>query len=103
MPVELAAAAFGGTYTAERDLRNLRVSRLDPWLDGADQSAALHVGTGRPGHRQLARRHVRCRRRPLAIPSAVSLQVAVRGIRRATSTRHALPAEAQGDASPDLS
>ena len=39
----------------------------------------------------------------LAIPTAVSLQVAVREIWRAASTEHALPAEAQGDASPDLS
>jgi hypothetical protein len=32
MPLELAAVAFDGAYTAERELNNLRVSRLDPWV-----------------------------------------------------------------------
>jgi hypothetical protein len=32
MPVELAAVVFDGAYTAERELNNLRVSRLDPWV-----------------------------------------------------------------------
>src|SRR5260370_35605580 len=31
MPLELAAVAFDGAFTAERELNNLRVSRLDPW------------------------------------------------------------------------
>lgn len=32
MPLELAAVAFDGAFTAERELNNLRVSRLDPWV-----------------------------------------------------------------------
>ena len=32
MPLTLAAVAFDGAYTAERELNNLRVSRLDPWV-----------------------------------------------------------------------
>src|SRR5215475_11140525 len=32
MPFELAAVAFAGAFTAERELNNLRVSRLDPWV-----------------------------------------------------------------------
>jgi uncharacterized membrane protein len=32
MPLELAAIAFDGAFTAERELNNLRVSRLDPWV-----------------------------------------------------------------------
>lgn len=39
----------------------------------------------------------------LAIPAAVSLQVAVREIWRATSAGQAGPAAPQGDASPDFS
>lgn len=38
----------------------------------------------------------------LAIPTAASPQIAVREVWRATSTAQALPAEAEGDASPDL-
>ena len=38
-----------------------------------------------------------------AIPAAVSLQVAAREIWRATSAGQTVPAEPQGDASPDLS
>src|SRR4029077_4361561 len=34
MPLELAAVAFDGAFTAERELNNLRVSRLDPWVGG---------------------------------------------------------------------
>jgi uncharacterized membrane protein len=30
--VELAAVAFDGAFTAERELNNLRVSRLEPWV-----------------------------------------------------------------------
>jgi len=32
MPLELAAVAYNGAFTAERELNNLRVSRLDPWV-----------------------------------------------------------------------
>jgi hypothetical protein len=32
MPLELAAVTFDGAFTAERELNNLRVSRLDPWM-----------------------------------------------------------------------
>jgi hypothetical protein len=32
MPLELAAVAFDGAFTAERELNNLRVSRFDPWV-----------------------------------------------------------------------
>ena len=32
MPLELAAVAFDGAFTAGRELNNLRVSRLDPWV-----------------------------------------------------------------------
>jgi hypothetical protein len=32
MPVELAAVTFPGAFTAEKELNNLRVSRLDPWV-----------------------------------------------------------------------
>jgi hypothetical protein len=32
MPLELAAVAFDGAFTADRELNNLRVSRTDPWL-----------------------------------------------------------------------
>jgi uncharacterized membrane protein len=32
MPLELAAVAFDGAFTAERELNNLRVSRLDSWV-----------------------------------------------------------------------
>jgi len=32
MPLELAAVTFDGAFTAERELNNLRVSRLDPWV-----------------------------------------------------------------------
>ena len=32
MPLELAAVAFDGAFTADRELNNLRVSRLDPWV-----------------------------------------------------------------------
>lgn len=32
MPLELAAVAFDGAFTAERELNNLRVSRLDRWV-----------------------------------------------------------------------
>ena len=39
----------------------------------------------------------------LAIPAAVSLHIAVREIWRATSAGQTVPAEPQGDASPDLS
>jgi predicted PurR-regulated permease PerM len=39
----------------------------------------------------------------LAIPAAVSLHIAVRDIWRATSAEQTVPAEPQGDASPDLS
>jgi len=39
MPLELAAAAFDGAFTAEIELNNLRVSRLDPWVG---EVAVLH-------------------------------------------------------------
>src|SRR5258706_2428567 len=32
MPLELAAVAFDGAFTAEREQNNLLVSRLDPWV-----------------------------------------------------------------------
>jgi hypothetical protein len=32
MPLELAVVAFDGAFTADRELNNLRVSRLDPWV-----------------------------------------------------------------------
>jgi hypothetical protein len=32
MPLELAAVRFDGAFTADRELNNLRVSRLDPWV-----------------------------------------------------------------------
>src|SRR5258706_15677254 len=32
MPLELGAVALDGAFTAERELNNLRVSRLDPWV-----------------------------------------------------------------------
>jgi uncharacterized membrane protein len=32
MPLELAAVTFDGAFTAERELNNLRVSRLDAWV-----------------------------------------------------------------------
>jgi hypothetical protein len=32
MPLELVAVAFDGAFTADRELNNLRVSRLDPWV-----------------------------------------------------------------------
>jgi hypothetical protein len=32
MPLELAAVIFDGAFTADRELNNLRVSRLDPWV-----------------------------------------------------------------------
>jgi uncharacterized membrane protein len=32
MPLELAAVAFDGAFTADKELNNLRVSRLDPWV-----------------------------------------------------------------------
>jgi predicted PurR-regulated permease PerM len=38
----------------------------------------------------------------LAIPAAVSLHIAVREIWRASSAEQTMPAEPQGDASPDL-
>jgi hypothetical protein len=32
MPVEIAVVVFDGAFTADRELNNLRVSRLDPWV-----------------------------------------------------------------------
>jgi hypothetical protein len=32
MPLELAAVTFDGAFTADRELKNLRVSRLDSWV-----------------------------------------------------------------------
>jgi Transposase, Mutator family len=102
MPVELAAAAFGGMYTAERDLSSLRVSRLERWstvrinpllLMSVLVAWAIGNWLGRTFGAVASR---------LAIPSAESLQAVVRGFSRAMSTRHALRAKAQGDASPDL-
>jgi hypothetical protein len=44
MPLELAAVAFDGAFTAERELNNLRLSRFDPWVS---QIAVLeHHGNG---------------------------------------------------------
>lgn len=44
MPLELAAAAFDGAYTAETELNNLRVSRLDPWV--GEVAALQHYDIG---------------------------------------------------------
>jgi hypothetical protein len=103
MPVELAAAAFGGMYTAERDLCNLRVSRLERWWTVRINPLLLTsvLVAGAIGNR--LGRTFGAVASPLANPSAESLEAAVRDIWRAASTRHALLAEAQGAVSPDLS
>lgn len=45
MPVEMAAIAFDGTYAAEGELSNLRVSRVDPWL--SEVAVLEHHHSGR--------------------------------------------------------
>lgn len=44
MPLELAAVAFDGAFTAERELNNLRVSRLDPWVGEVAVVERYHGG-----------------------------------------------------------
>ncbi len=86
MPLELAAVAFDGAFTAERELNNLRVSRLDPWVGEVavleHYHGSMHAtratspdygGTGYAGlpahlgayahRREPGRRRVRVRRR----------------------------------------
>ena len=45
MPMEMAAIAFDGTYAAEGELSNLRVSRVDPWL--SEVAVLEHHHSGR--------------------------------------------------------
>ena len=45
MPVQMAAVAFDGTHTAEKELSDLRTSRSDPWLN--DVAVVEHHKGGR--------------------------------------------------------
>ena len=45
MPVEMAAVAFDGTHTAEKELSALRTSRRDPWL--IEVAVLEHHASGR--------------------------------------------------------
>lgn len=45
MTVEMTAVAFDGTYTAERELSNLHVSRMDPWV--SEVATLEHHNSGR--------------------------------------------------------